>query len=699
MEALGAHTLNEQQRAAAEHGDGPLLVIAGAGTGKTMVLAHRVAALVSAGADPARILLLTFTRKAAEEMLRRVDGLLRQGEVQGAWAVAGAEVESQAVGGATTRVWGGTFHSVAARLLRREGRSIGLAPGFSILDRGDAEDLMGIARSEVGPPTRNKRFPLKGTCLDIYSRCVNSGDPLARIVHTHFPWCGDFEGELRQVFLRYTQLKEAQAVLDYDDLLLCFRSLLRGPRGPAIAERFTHVLVDEYQDTNHLQAAVLPLLCPSGKGLTVVGDDCQAIYSFRSATVRNILDFPHEFAGATVVRLEQNFRSTQPLLAATNGVIAASREWFPKHLWSERRGGDLPMLVTCEDENEQTDVVVERILAHREEGALLRRQAVLFRAAHHSLALELELGRRGIPFRKFGGLRFIETAHVKDLLAFLRLAENPRDLAAGHRVLGLVPGIGRSRSGDLLKTLAHNSGRFEAWAEYPAPAKAAETWSALLALFAQLQSERAVTLPAQISLIRMVYEPLLELAHDHPAPRIADLRQLELVSGNYQDRATFLAEVTLDPPSWSGDLAGAPHLDDDYLVLSTIHSAKGLEWHTVYVIHAADGNIPSDLATGSPEGIEEERRLLYVALTRARNRLYVCVPLRYQRSPRNHLDTYGLAQPSRFLQGPAASAFDRTTAGCLLGKTAGDPEQTEPDDRLGDQPTIDVRKELRAMWS
>jgi len=423
--------LNEAQQQAVRHGDSPLLIVAGAGTGKTKTLVHRVAHLIARGTPPQRILLLTFTRRAADQMLRRVDTLLRQTQA-GAGRIASGQP-----------VWGGTFHATAARLLRLHGPLIGLEPSFTIHDRGDSEDLLDVVRTELKLDKSDKRFPKKQTCLAIYSHVVNARLPLEEVLANNYPWCVDYAEPLKQLFQAYVDLKERSTVLDYDDLLLFWRGMLADEQaGRRVRERFDCVLVDEYQDTNRLQAEILKLLRPDGVGLSAVGDDAQAIYSFRAATVRNILDFPQDFPGAQIVKLEQNYRSTNLILEATNAVIAAARERHAKTLWSTRTGGQKPLLVTCDDEGEQADFLVRRILEHREAGIDLRKQAVLFRASHHSILLEGELLRHNIPFVKYGGLKFMEAAHVKDLLAFLRLAENPRDVVAGQRVLTLLPGIG-----------------------------------------------------------------------------------------------------------------------------------------------------------------------------------------------------------------------------------------------------------------
>jgi len=681
--------LNPQQRKAVKHGEGPLLIVAGAGTGKTATLVHRVAWIIANGVDPARILLLTFTRRAAAEMLRRVDALLHR--LQESQSVSGA------VRSGVSKVWGGTFHAVATRLLRQHGKAIGLPPDFTIHDRTDSEDLMNVVRTELELGKTDRRFPKKGTCMDIYSRCVNARQKLEQVLTANFPWCQEWAAELAKLFDGYVDRKESAGVLDYDDLLLHWHALLADPAGGEVVRRqFDCVLVDEYQDTNALQAEILYLLCPDGKGLTVVGDDAQSIYAFRAATVRNILDFPKHYPGTTIVTLEQNYRSTQPILKATNNVISQARERYTKNLWSERTGGELPALVTCDDENDQADFVIKRILECRERGVDLRRQAVLFRASHHSMLVEAELTRRNIPFHKYGGLKFIETAHVKDLMAFLRLAENPRDVVAGTRLLSLLPGIGMQKAHQLMQALVAASGNFEAWRKWKPPAGAAKVWPKFVSLLASLARSNK-DLAAQVHQVRAFYSPMLQELYDNPHPRARDLEQLEQIATRYKDRATMLAEITLDPPASTQDLAGPPILDDDYLVLSTIHSAKGLEWDTVYVIHATDGNIPSDMSTGSAEQIEEELRLFYVALTRARNRLYVCCPLRYYHYAASFSDRYGYAQLTRFLPKRVLKHFHRVVASDFDEEK---PESLPPEKALRARMTgKSVRRRTKDLWS
>lgn len=679
--------LNPEQRAAASHDDGPLLIVAGAGTGKTTTLAHRVAHLIARGVPPGRILLLTFTRRAAAEMLRRVDTLLGGGAAGHGEEAPGGNQGRPSSG----QVWGGTFHAVAARLLRIHGEAIGLPPGFTILDRSDSEDLMHLVRTSLDLGSTRRRFPQKSTCLDIYSRCVNAAEPLDQVLKERFAWCANEADGLKRLFSAYVDRKESHHVLDYDDLLLFWRGMLSNA---ALAEtvrgHFDAVLVDEYQDTNALQADIVALLKPDGSGVTAVGDDAQAIYGFRAATVRNILDFPTRFAGATVLTLEHNYRSTQPILDATNAIIAEASERYDKNLTTERGGGEKPALVTCRDENEQTDYIIERILGHREEGTDLKRQAVLFRTAHHSAALEFELQRRNIPFVKYGGLKFIETAHVKDLVSYIRLAENPNDALAALRVLELLPGIGPRTAASLIERLAAADGDFEAWIGAPVPDAAGALWPEFVTLMRTLTAAPADDVAGQLHAARVFYAPLLERRYDAPHARLADLEQLEMLGGRFRDRTRFLTELTLDAPQWTGDFAGPPLLDEDYLILSTIHSAKGLEFDVVYVIHAADGNIPSDMATGTAGEIEEERRLLYVACTRARDMLYVTHPLRYYAAGRGRSDAYGYAQRTRFIPDRMRPLFSETQA-----RTGGDEADVPAAPPVT---TADIRAGVRAMW-
>lgn len=698
--------LNPAQREAALHGQEPLLIIAGAGTGKTTTLAHRVATLIARGIDPSRILLLTFTRRAAAELIRRAEGIVRE---LGTPALPGTEASGPA-GGLVNRIWGGTFHAVASRLLRRYGKGIGLDPAFTIIDRSDAEDLLHVIRADLkldsdsptaetdavlAPRMARQRFPLKGTCLAIYSRAVNTQWPIRKVLQEAFPWCLEHEDALKQLFAAYVDRKEQLGLLDYDDLLVFWQALVEDPvAGEPVRQRFDCILVDEYQDTNVVQAAILKGLSPAGQGLTVVGDDAQAIYSFRAATVRNILDFPEQFPGTVVIKLEQNYRSTTPILQATNAVIAAAKERHHKELWSQREAGNRPQVVLCEDEDEQTRFVVENILQHRENGLKLNQQAVLFRAAHHSMQLEVELSRRNIPFHKFGGLKFVETAHIKDAVAFLRLVENPRDLVSGSRVLVLLPGIGQARARQLLQTLAEQQFDFRCWKSFTPPKAAQTDWPLFLALLIGLSEPEGQQLPVaeQFQRVCRLYVPLMERRYDDFRVRKKDLDQLTQIAHRYRDRTQFLTEMTLDPPSSTQDLAGDPLLDEDYLCLSTIHSAKGLEWDVVHVIHAADGNIPSDLSTGNPEQIEEELRLFYVALTRARDWLYVTVPQRYYFHGHFRSDQHSYSQPTRFLSAAALRFFDQRTL------QSAEQEPVSEGAAAGETTAQSVRQRLKRNW-
>ena len=681
-------SLNAEQRAAAQHGLEPLLIIAGAGTGKTTTLAHRVASLIGRGIDPGRILLLTFTRRSAAEMLRRVDSLLVQQQKT-------RRSQASPMKSASRDVWGGTFHAVATRLLRQHGKLIGLEPEFTILDRSDAEDLLNFLRSDLELSKTEKRFPLKGTCLDIYSRVVNTQFPLELVLKETFPWVTDQLDGLKKLFSAYSERKEEQQTLDYDDLLLFWHCLMTEPAcGDIVRKKFDCVMVDEYQDTNRLQAEIIKGLCPEGRGLTVVGDDAQSIYSFRAANVRNILDFPQQFPGTTVLPLEQNYRSSQPILDATNRVIALAEEGHRKTLWSNRRQGNKPYLVTCLDEIEQTNYVIEQILALRETGVELKQQAVLFRAAHHSLALELELSRRNILFHKYGGLKFVEAAHVKDLLAFLRLAENPRDTVSALRVLLLLPGIGAKKATQLVDQLALHQGDFAAWSDFKPPAATALHWPLFMALLKILsgQLRKPLELSMELHHIRTFYAPLLELKYDDAHVRNRDLEQIEQIASRFDSRTQFLNDMTLDPPSSTQDFSADPLLDEDYLTLSTIHSAKGLEWESVFVLHAADGNIPSDMATESAASIEEERRLFYVALTRAKSHLHVMHPQRYYFHSHFKSDRHSYSQRTRFIPEELLEWFDRVTVKVAALDASNQHSATGVT-------TADIRKRIGKMWA
>ena len=681
--------LNPAQRSAATFGIGaeegpvpPLLIAAGAGTGKTKTLAHRVARLILGGADPRRLLLLTFTRRAALEMTRRAQQILV------------ASRRGRAAGGAEGALlpWSGTFHSIGNRLLRRHAATLALDPAFTVLDRADSADLMDLVRSDLGLARTRSRFPKKGTCSAIYSYTVNAGCPLEETLADSFPWCDEWEAELKRLFAAYVAAKQRDNVLDYDDLLLYWREAVKMP-GIAVQMRadFDHILVDEYQDTNRLQAAILLALAPDGAGLTVVGDDAQSIYAFRAATVRNILDFPDQFSPrAAVISLEHNYRSTQPILDAANAVIAQAREGFSKTLTSSKLSAELPHLVTVEDEMAQAVYVADQVLEHREAGIDLRHQAVLFRTSHHSGRLEIELAGRNIPFVKYGGLKFIEAAHVKDLLAILRWAENPRDALAGFRVLQLLPGIGPDSAKKAMAHLGEHGFDLGELAGFAPPDAAALSWPGFCRMLWHLR-DAATAWAGQVGLVRAWYQPHLERLYDYAPSRAGDLDQLEQIAMGYPNRERFLSEVTLDPPDAVGAEAGRPGLDEDYLILSTIHSAKGQEWDAVYVLNLVDGCIPSDMATGDSAQIEEERRLLYVAMTRAKQHLHLVQPLRFFRTHQHRSGSgYTIAPRSRFLPDDILPLFTR--------RAAATPEAVA--DTLAPQPvvSVDIGARVRGMW-
>ena len=675
--------LNPEQRLAVEHGigdpkgSGPLLVIAGAGSGKTAMLAYRVAALILAGADPKRIMLATFSRRAAAELGRRVERLL------------GRRLAPEAAAAATP-AYAGTFHAIGARLLREYATRLGLDPQFTIHDREDSADLMNWARHEAGLGDTKERFPTKATCLAIYSRVVNAQGELKATLCKWFPWVAGHEEELRLLFASYVEMKQRQNVLDYDDLLLYFAQMLAEPAIAAeIAARFDHLLVDEYQDTNALQGGIVLRLRPLGRGLTVVGDDAQAIYSFRAATVRNILDFPGAFdPPAHVVTLERNYRSSGAILAAANAVIALAPERFAKTLCTDRPHGPLPQLITVADDADQARFVATRVLASREVGAALKSQAVLFRASHHSAALELELTRRNVPFVKYGGLKFLDAAHVKDAVALMRFAENPRDRIAGFRIAQLMPGVGPKVAETIVAAAAADDG-FATMAALSTPVRARDGFPAFADLMRRLAS-RAAPWPAEIADAVAWLKPLMETRYDDARVRIGDLEALERIAASFPSRERFLSELALDPPDATSDEAGPPLRDEDFLILSTIHSAKGQEWRSVFVLNCVDGCIPSDLATGSSEEIEEERRLLYVAMTRAKDELALVVPQRFyvHGQPRNG-DRSVYAARTRFIPPPLLKHFDRQTW----------PEaEPAPLRTATDGPRVDLQARMRAMW-
>jgi DNA helicase II / ATP-dependent DNA helicase PcrA len=686
--------LNPAQREAARFGgrDGegafrsaPLLIIAGAGTGKTNTLAHRVAHLVLEGVSAERILLLTFTRRAAQAMTRRAQTIV---------AAALGDKRGAAEGGAAPAVklpWSGTFHSIANRLIRRHAARVGLDANFSVLDRGDAADLMDVVRHELGLSKAERRFPRKDTCLAIYSHRVNTQRPLGETLATLFPWCAQWEPELAELYRAYVERKLAHQALDYDDLLLYWHAMAADAALAAeMGALFDQILVDEYQDTNVLQADILRRLRPDGAGITVVGDDAQSIYSFRAATVENILGFPAQYSPpARVVTLERNYRSTQAVLDAANALIAGGSRQYRKTLQAVHGRGARPRLVTVADEQAQADYVASRVLEAREGGVALKHQAVLFRSSHHSDVLELELVRRNIPYVKYGGLKFLETAHVKDLLAVLRWADNPKNRVSAFRTLQLLPGMGPANAARCFTGFEAAAHDWRQLAGFVPPAAAREAWPAFTALMDSLATPEGAW-QGQVGRVREWFEPHLERIYEAAQARAGDLVQLERIAHQFATRERFLTELALDPPQASGDLSGAPLLDEDYLVLSTIHSAKGQEWDAVHVLNVADGNFPSEFSTGRADLIEEERRLLYVAMTRAKSDLHLIAPLRYyvtQQPRRGDAHVYGAR--SRFLTSAVTAALEQAT---WPAAGAGEPV-------CQGAAAVDVASTLRGLWS
>jgi DNA helicase-2/ATP-dependent DNA helicase PcrA len=687
--------LNAAQRKAVVHGEalpekgyksGPLLIVAGAGTGKTDTLAHRVAHLVIHGVDPARILMLTFTRRAATEMRRRAHEITRKALNEPLGGV------SQGI--AQRLSWAGTFHAIGNRLLRHYAPHLQLDPHFSVIDRGDSSDLMDSLRQELGLADKEQRFPRKDTCLQIYSNRVNTRASLQETLEHYFPWCAQWETELANLFRAYVEQKQHSRLLDYDDLLLYWHAMMCEPRlAQHIGAHFDHVLVDEYQDTNRLQAEILHALKPDGSGLVVVGDDAQAIYSFRAAAVENILGFAERFQpAAEVVTLAQNYRSTQPVLDVANAVMAEAPRQHRKYLLSVRGDGARPRAVTVDELQTQAEYVCTEVLRRREASVPLKRQAVLFRTASHSDLLEVELTKRKIPFVKYGGLKFLEAAHIKDLLAVLRWADNPHNALAAFRTLQLLPGMGPVNARAAIDHLEAGGHSFESLKNFKPPQTPEIDWQRLVELLQALADPQRPW-NGQLSQAREWYRRHFERLYEQFHTRMGDLEQLELLSGQYPSRERFLTEITLDPPNATSDLSGRPTLEEDFLVLSTIHSAKGMEWDTVYVLNVVDGSFPNEFSTGKSELIEEERRLLYVALTRAQNDLLMMVPLKFHLTNQSRQgDAHVYGGRSRFVTEKVQKTMDAVTFhSSALGGADALQESTTP-------VTVDVGARLRDMW-
>jgi DNA helicase II / ATP-dependent DNA helicase PcrA len=684
--------LNPQQRRAATFGTpakdkgvtaGPLLILAGAGTGKTNTLAHRAAHLVLNGVDPARILMLTFTRRAAQEMIRRAQTIVT--------AVLSDRGKMGDRSVQTRLLWSGTYHSIGNRILRLFAKHLGLDPNFTVLDRADAADLMDVIRHELGFSNKDKRFPRKDACFAIYSYRINTRLSLKQTLDEQFPWVSEWEQDLTRLYREYVARKQKNNVLDFDDLLLYWHVMMKNPAlAQNLAANFDHVLVDEYQDTSALQGEIIQALKPDGSGVTVVGDDAQAIYSFRAAAVDNILGFVDRFKpkGDTVV-LSQNYRSTQPILDSANALMSEGARQHRKTLLGMRPSTQKPVYVALDDAQAQAEYIAAKILATREVGGSLRRHAILFRSSHHSDVLEVEFVKRNIPFVKYGGLKFLEAAHVKDMLSILRWVENPKNSVAGFRVLKLVPGFGPAHAKKALEHFEAQGFAVKSLAAFDAPQLNKMDWKRFCTVLEKL-ADPATPWAGQVGLVREWYKPQLDRIYEAAFSRTGDLEQLEHMSTQYPTRERFLTELTLDPPAATSDQSGAASKDEDYVVLSTIHSAKGQEWDFVYVLNVADGNFPSEFAAGKPEMIEEERRLLYVAMTRARNELHLCAPLKYQVTQQaKDGDAHVYGAKSRFMSDKVLECFERTNYRSVHG-----PESL----RAGEAATMDVVAELKEMW-
>jgi DNA helicase-2/ATP-dependent DNA helicase PcrA len=695
--ATSFDSLNAPQRRAATAGAvvpgkgvtaGPMLIVAGAGTGKTNTLAHRVAHLVINGTDPARIMMLTFTRRAAQDMIARTQQIVTEVLTE-----RGKLGDRSVV---SRLVWSGTFHSIANRILRLYAKHLGLHPSFTLMDRSDAADLMDVVRHDLGFSQKEKRFPRKDACLAIYSYRVNTRMSLKQTIAEQFPWVVDWEADLTRLYREYVARKQKNNVLDYDDLLLYWHMMMQNATlAQSLAKNFDHVLVDEYQDTSTLQGEIVFALKPDGAGVTVVGDDAQAIYSFRAAAVDNILGFPDRYRPkADVVVLSQNYRSTQPILDCANALMSEGARQHRKTLIGNRPASLKPFYVSLEDAQSQAEYITRRILQTRESGGALRGHAILFRSSHHSDVLEVELTRRDIPYVKYGGLKFLEAAHVKDLLSVLRWVDNPRNTVAGFRVLKLHPGIGPVHAKQALEHLEAHANSIKSLRDFDAPQAVKMEWKRFCELLEKL-ADPQTPWPGQVGSVRDWYKPQLERIYDASWARVGDLDQLEQLGAQHGSRERFLSELTLDPPSVTGDKAGRASKDEDYVILSTIHSAKGQEWDNVYVLNVADGNFPSEFSLGKPELVEEERRLLYVAMTRARNELHMCVPLRYSVTQQaKDGDAHVYAAKSRFMTDKVMSCFEKTTYTSLRGA-----ETLRAAGEAGvDSAQVDVVGQLKDMW-
>jgi len=660
--------LNPAQLEAVKSTQGAYLVIAGAGSGKTRTLVFRVAYLVEKGVAPDEILLLTFTRKAAEEMLRRASLLLDE---------------------RCRRVSGGTFHSFANSILRKYARVLGIQNNFSILDESDAEDTVNLIRTKLGFDKMDKRFPRKKAILEVISKSINKSEELGTVLYDEYPQFIEWEEEIKKIQQEYVKFKRVKSLLDYDDLLVFLKELLTQHEQIrlSLSQKYKYIMVDEYQDTNKLQAHITCLLSSVHGNIMVVGDDSQSIYSFRGANFKNIIDFPKIFKDAKVITLEENYRSTQPILNLANEIISSAKEKFEKTLFTKKNSKKLPIFVDAPNEHAQSRYIADKILELREEGVELGEMAVLFRSSWHSNDLEVELTSRNIPFVKYGGQKFVEAAHIKDVLSFLRIKQNISDEVSWYRVLLLMRGIGPKTAAFLIneiilakKSMPQENKRISG----------SEDLKNFFNLFKKIETEEHS--PAQ--LIRFFldyYQPLLREKYDDFHRRLNDLDSLERIATRYDVLEEFLADMALEPPERNIVESGIRDKDDQRFILSTIHSAKGLEWRVVFLIYVAEGHIPSYLSLEDEDELEEERRLFYVAITRAKDELYFLKP-HLDRSPRGGFDAGGMVftQISRFLD--RADILDKLV---LMENLRNDDfEDTDLEDIIGENRSLEQDKDF-----
>jgi DNA helicase-2/ATP-dependent DNA helicase PcrA len=684
--------LNASQRRAATFGTaakdggvaaGPMLILAGAGTGKTSTLAHRAAHLVLNGVDPARILILTFTQRAAQEMIRRTQTIVSQ-----VMADRGKLGDRSVQSGL---LWTGTYHSVGNRVLRLFANQLGLDPGFTVLSRADAADFMGVIHHELGFSAKEKRFPRRDVCLWIYSHRVNTRLSLKQTLADQLPRASEWESDLTRLYREYVARKQKYNVLDIDDLLLYWHMMMQNPAlAQNLSNNFDHVLVDEYQEASALQSEIIHALKPEGRGVTVVGDDAQAIYSWRAAPAKNILGFANRYAPkAETIIMAQNYRATQPVLDCANALMADGAREYRKTLIGTRQSNQKPLYVTVDDDAAQVEYIVGKILATREAAGSLRRHAILFRSVRQSDALELELTKRKIPFVKYGGSNFLEAEHNKDMLSVLRWIDNPRNIAAGFRVLKLVPGVDPALAKSALEYFEAQGFSVKSLAAFEVPRTASMAWKGFCTMLEKL-ADPGTPWPGQAGLVRQWYKPHLERLYDTAFRRASDLEQLEQLSVHYPSRERFLTELTVDPPTLTSEQSRDASNDEEYVILSTIHSAKGQEWDIVYVLNVAEGNFPSEVSAGKPDMIEEDRRLLYVAMNRARNELHLCAPLKYvsaKRTKSGDPEVHG--GKSQFMTDKLLECCERMTFRSLRGAD---------NLRAGEAATVDVASQLKEMW-